>query len=55
MKKIIILAGNGLLPKLIIEECKLRKNFLSHTVFFMSKVFEKRITVVKSYIWKCLN
>ena len=36
MKKIIILAGNGLLPKLIINKCKL-KNICFYVLYFSKK------------------
>ncbi len=41
MKKIIILAGNGLLPKLIIEECKLRK-ISYHILYFSCQKYLKK-------------
>ena len=46
MKKIIILAGNGLLPKLIINKCKL-KNICFYVLYFSKKNIMKDSSVSK--------
>ena len=46
MQKIIILAGNGLLPKLIINKCKL-KNICFYVLYFSKKNIMKDSSVSK--------
>jgi len=47
MKKIIILAGNGLLPKLIINKCKLKKIFFYVLYFSNQQYLEKYPNALK--------
>ena len=47
MEKIIILAGNGLLPNLIIKKCKLRNICFNMLYFTEKKTMKKSLTSKK--------